>query len=246
MDMYKVVESMRKCASQSKEAGPIGDAAGAIGWSMLPGGNLANAIGGLHGLGAAVSPTAEADLDANGAAALLPGVGASRVRQRMRNQLTAGDGSSHRYWSTNIGQVTGNILPALVGGGVGALVGADVAGEGDRGLGAGIGAGVGALGTIAGINLLAALTAAITKRRTKQEQAEAAASGGGVAADYLLPGVAAYNAWKSYGRSIGDSAERKAAKRQSAEEAPEAKTASLREMKTAETVLRILAATGLK
>lgn len=245
MDMYKVVESMRKRASQSKEAGPIGDAAGALGWSMIPGGDIANAIGGIHGLGAAVSPTAEADLDANGAAALLPGVGASRVRQRMRNQLTAGDGSSHRYWSTNIGQVTGNILPALIGGGAGALIGAGAADEGNRGMGAAIGGGVGALGTVAGVNLLAALTAAVTRRRTKQEQAEAAASGGGVAADYLVPGVAAYNAWKSYGRSIGDAAERKAEKRRAAEGAAETKTASLREMKTAETVLRILAATGM-
>lgn len=248
MDMYKVVEAMRKRASLSKEAGPIGDAVGSIAWSMDPTGigSIANSIGGIHGLGAKVNPNAEAELDDHGARAILPGVGASRVIQRLRNQLTANDGSSHRYWSTQTGQFTGNIIPGLIGAGVGAHIGANSADEENKGTGAIIGGIAGGVGTVAGINLLAALTAAVTRRRTKQEQAEAAASGGRVAADYLVPGHATYNLWKSYGRSIGDAAERKAQKRQEVADKPEEKTASLREACVADKILTALAISGIK
>lgn len=79
MTFQTVYEAMQKRAALHKEAGPVGDIAGSVGWGMVPYvGPMANAIGAYHGLGAAVSPEAEAKLDENAAAALLPGVGASR------------------------------------------------------------------------------------------------------------------------------------------------------------------------
>lgn len=245
MSFQTVYEAMQKRAALNKEAGPVGDIAGSVGWGMVPYvGPMANAVGAYHGLGAAVSPEAEAKLDENAAAAWIPGVGASRQVQRLRNQLTADDGSSHRYWSTVNGQFTGNILPAAVGGTVGAIVGRKYLGDDGAVIGGLTGAGL----SMGAVNLLAALAAASTKRRTKAEQQEAAASGSGVAADYLVPGVAAYNYWKSVGRSIGDAEERKGKTKDKAQEEdkPEEKQASDRSCKTAALVLRTIAAHGLK
>lgn len=246
MSFQIVYEAMQKRAALNKQAGPVGDIAGSVGWGMVPYvGPVANAIGAYHGLGAAVSPEAEAKLDENAAASWIPGVGASRQIQRLRNQLTADDGSSHRYWSTVNGQFTGNIIPAAVGGTVGAVLGSKYLPGGD---GAVIGGLAGAGLSMGAVNLLAALAAAATRRRTKAEQQEAAASGAGVAADYLIPGVAAYNNWKSIGRSIGDAAERKAKTKDTEreEDKPEEKQASERGCKTAALVLQTIAANGFK
>lgn len=250
MSFQIVYEAMQKRAALNKQAGPTGDIAGSILWGQVPYvGPVSNVIGSYHGLGAAVSPEAEANLDEHPAMALLPGVGASRQTQRLRNQLTAADGSSHRFWSTTNGQLTGNLITAAAGGTAGALLGrkylSDRLGEE---LGTGVGAVAGAGLSIGAVNLLAALVAAATRRRTKEEQQEAAASGAGIAADYLVPGVASYNHWKSIGRSIGDAAERKAKTKDTKreEDKPAEKQASERGCKTADLVLRAITAHGLK
>jgi hypothetical protein len=59
-------------------------------------------------------------------------------------------------------------------------------------------------------NLGGAIGAGFTKRRTAEEQKEY--TNKGTAKEYLIPGQATYNNWKSLGRVFGDSEERVADK----------------------------------
>jgi hypothetical protein len=77
-------------------------------------------------------------------------------------------------------------------------------------------AGAGAIGGLTGLgggmlaNLGGAIGAGFTKRRTAEEQKEY--TNKGTAKEYLIPGQATYNNWKSLGRVFGDSEERVADK----------------------------------
>ena len=134
----------------------------------------------------------------------IPGVGSSRALRKMRFNAR---GSKHG--TGNIaGEQFGGLTVLLGAGALGALSGAGI-GAGVRSAdggtamleGAGIGAGMGGVAGL-GIGTLAALAgsiaAAIAKRRTAKEQR--AHDDEPNAANWIVPGVAPYNAWKRIGR----------------------------------------------
>lgn len=216
MDMNVIVQSaLDKHASIVKEAAAVNDVLASAVMGSLPWiGGPTQAAGAIAGLADTASDADEAEYDKTPGTSWIPGVGAKRMTTRLKNQLTGSNGTRKRFWSSQFGPLTSILLSSAAGAGIGAGAGA-LARRDDPSDGALAGAGVGALvggGTAAGVSLLAALSAAATKRRTKEEQLAAADSSAGVAADYLVPGVATYNNYKSLGRSIGDSEERAAAK----------------------------------
>lgn len=216
MDINVVVQrALNKHASLVKEADAANDAVATQVMSMIPYiGGPATGIGGIAGWVDSASDAHEAEYDKTPGSSWIPGVGAKRITTRLKNQLTGSNGTRKRFWSSQFGPLTSLLLSSAAGAGIGAGAGALVNRE-EPSDGALAGAGVGALagaGVGAGASLLAALIAAATKRRTKAEQLAAADSSAGVAADYLLPGAATYNNYKSIGRSLGDSEERAAGK----------------------------------
>lgn len=211
MSFYTVYEAMQKRAALNKEAGPVNDLIATQLYGSIPYvGPVANAVGSIAGLVMDSDDKAENDMNRSEGLGWLPGVGAARVTRRLKNQNTAADGSRKRFWSTTLGPLTSTLLAAGVGAAAGAGIGGAVTSD-SIGAGALNGAGRGAVigaGVAGGASLLAALIAACKKRRTKEEQLAAASDNSAVAADYLVPGYATYNAWKSYGRSIGDMQEK--------------------------------------
>lgn len=141
----------------------------------------------------------------------IPGVGTYRLRRRQKRQLVDDKGNAPHAISQGFGPYTSTLAAMLAGAGIGAGVGtAGGAIEGKPGLGAGVGAGAGAAagaGYALLANLIGAGSAAFTPTRTKEQQKAYANSG--TAKEYLIPGQASYNAWKTLGRSIADSDERK-------------------------------------
>lgn len=231
-----------KEASLQKKAGPVADVASTIGYGLIPKiGPVVNAVGGGMGV-ADTAPTEkkEEEWDENPEMSLLPGVGAYRMQRRMKRQLVNDEGDAPHFISQRFGTGTSLLLAALAGAGLGG--GATALGEAAKGSfsatspwwqrmqareNIGNGASIGALGGGA-LALLAMLTgagaAAVTKRRTQEEQKAYANSG--TAKEWLIPGVGTYNQWKTIGRSIGDSNERKKKKKESEAE-KETKTASV-------------------
>ena len=214
-------EVLIKKASQIKEAGPKGEIGSMVAWNLLPYiGGAGNAIGGAAGsMDTPASEKEEKEWDENPAYGL--GTGAYRANRRLKRQLLNDAGRAPHYISQSFGPGTsllasllaGGLGGAVIGGGVGAGLGFD----GNRVRSAGIGAGMGAAtgGIVGGgLGLLATLgagpLAALTKRRTKEEQKAYANSP--TLKEYLVPGLAQYNTWKSVGRAVGDSEERKGKK----------------------------------
>ena len=132
-----------------------------------------------------------------------PLVTANRVgrRQRMVAEESKQRGGRHPTGNLVAEQLPG--IGALSGGAAGVGVGASIgrlAGRVHTGKGALIGAAVGGGASAASMMILAPILAAIRKRRTLDEQA-AKETGGRIAAKYLVPGVASYDAWKRLGAS---------------------------------------------
>lgn len=136
---------------------------------------------------------------------LVPGVATYRNQRRW-----SGNAKGHRL-SQVLGHLTSALTSMGVGAGLGAGIGALVnkndrlegAGQGAM-FGGGIGAGAHTLGTLA-----AAIAAASKKRRTDEEQEKYLKSP--VTGEYLIPGLAAYNHFKTIGNTIGKSKRRREA-----------------------------------
>ena len=187
-------------------------------WSQVPVANIPNAIGGIAGMvGDPASEEEEARYDKTPGRSFFPGVGANRAMKRHKRQLVNDKGETPHFWSQSFGPATSTLLAGLAGAGLGAGVGGGLGAalgfDGSRTRSAGIGAGMGAVtGAMTGLStagiagLVAAIKAAVDRRRTKEEQKAYANSP--TTKEWLIPGVGAYNSWKSLGRTIGDSKER--------------------------------------
>ena len=193
----------------SKKAGVTSDILlGAVGGAPLgalefvaPGlGNAASTVvGNAGGIAGASTPAGDIkDLDKNPALSLIPGVAAYRLQQRVQAAAKKyGDKSPRaRTFSTMYGPATSTLLTALLGAGIGAGVGAFT---GKPGAGALIGGGTGA-GVASLANLLGTIGAGIMPRRTDEEQ-KATSGDTQKILNYTVPGVAAYDAWKTLGKS---------------------------------------------
>lgn len=214
---------LTKSAAQTKQAGPRGEIASTMLWPLLPyAGTAAVGIGSAAGgLDTPATEEAEKEWDKTPSKNWIPGVGTYRLARRQRRQLIDDKGNAPHAISQGFGPFTSTLASMLAGAGLGAGVGGSLAPQlGEPGTwGAATGAGVGSLvGGGAGLlaNLIGAGTAAFTPRRTKEQQKAYANSG--TLKEYLVPGVASYNAWKSLGRTIGESDERKAKKDKKDEE----------------------------
>jgi len=142
-------------------------------------------------------------LDIAGELVVVPGSGTYRLARRREKELEDKKGDTPHFISQALGPGTSLLTTAGAAAGLGAGLGALVGDKGYKGRMAGVGAGMGALsGT--GLWLLAELAAPIraaaTKRRTKKEQQEYANSG--TLKEYLVPGAASYNAYKTLGRAL--------------------------------------------
>lgn len=214
---------MCKKADQTKQAGPKGELASTLVQNFLY--PLIGPTG--VGLGASAgsmdtpaTEEAEKEWDAHPGKAWLPGVSAYRLNRRHRRQLVDDKGNSPHAIAQGFGPITSTLAAMLAGGAAGGALGAGVGGtfgvDDSHAKGALLGGGVGALagtGALGGIALLANLlggpiAAAMTKRRTAEEQR--AYNNSSTLKEYLIPGVAPYNAWKTTGRVFGAADERKA------------------------------------
>lgn len=212
--MLANVARLNKQAMQ-KKAGPIGETVASLAYTGVPYLSAVNDVGGIAGM---VSDPAtekeEAEWDKKDLHNLLPAVGMYRINRRLKRQLKSDKGGTPHYWSQGLGGITASLLAAGAGAGIGAGVGALGGSQSGRTAdGAGFGAGIGALGGLSAAavaNLVGAIKAAVDRRRTKEEQKAYANSP--TTKEWLLPGVGAYNSWKTVGRSIGDAEERKVKK----------------------------------
>lgn len=217
-----ISDVLSKQASQTKEAGPVGELITGLGYNGIPYLNTANSAGGFVGmLSAPSTEKEEAEWDKKDLHNLIPGVGLYRANRRMKRQLKSDKGGTPHYWSQGFGGLTAALLAAAAGAAGGAGFGAGVGKL--TGRGAGEGAGVGALaGASTGLgaatiaSLVGAIKAAVDRRRTKDEQKAYANSP--TTKEWFLPGVGTYNAYKTIGRVIGDSEERSAKKEDKKEE----------------------------
>lgn len=218
---------LSKQAAQKKVAGPRSEIASTMLWPLLPYvGSGAVGVGSAAGsLDTPATEEAEKEWDKTPEKNWIPGVGAYRLTRRQRRQLVDDKGNAPHAISQGFGPATSTLAALLAGGfaggTLGGLVGAGVNGGDGALAGAAGGAGVGAA-SLGGLALLAniaggPIAAAITKRRTKEQQKAYANSG--TLKEYLIPGVAPYNAWKSLGRTIGESDERKEKKDKKEEKA---------------------------
>ena len=173
-------------------------------------------------IGALDTPASEeerADMDRSALrGALLPGVGAYRTERRMKGLLTNDKGNTPHYWAQKFAPTLQSIGLPLILGGIGYSIPYMAGARYDKALnkgfatGAGIGAGIGLLSNLGG-----AIGAGLTRRRTAKEQKDYANSSS--LKDWLVPGHATYNYWKTMGRNIGDSEERTGTKKDETEKA---------------------------
>lgn len=184
-----------------KAAGAIADAAssevyeqlGTLGLEPL---GLASSTGKLVGLLSNPATKKELKLYRDTPSfGFIPGVGGYRKHKRLKADLTNKKGKRPHYWSQVIGK---NLTSPLISGGLGALAGAALSDEDYRPVGAWIGAGVGA-----GITGLAAALAALIKKRRNKKQHEKYLESSSIP-EYLVPGLAAYNQYKTVGYAEGD------------------------------------------
>lgn len=211
----KVNQIMGKTASQIKQAGPRSEIASTMLWPLLPyAGSAAVGIGSAAGGLDTPAPEAEEEKwDETPGKNWIPGVGTYRLTRRQRRQLVDDKGNAPHAISQGFGPFTSTLAAMLAGGALGGIGGAVAKPNNDvaLGTGAGIGAAVGG-GAALLANLIGAGTAAFTPRRTKEQQKAYANSG--TLKEYLVPGAASYNAWKTLGRTIGESDERQAKKKE--------------------------------
>lgn len=215
----KVNQIMGKTASQIKQAGPRSEIASTMLWPLLPYAGLP-AVGIGSAAGGLDTPAPEAEeekWDETPGKNWIPGVGTYRLTRRQKRQLVDDKGNAPHAISQGFGPFTSTLASMLAGAGLGAGVGGSLAPQlgAPGGWGAATGAGVGSLvggGAALLANLIGAGSAAFTPRRTKEQQKAYANSG--TLKEYLVPGVAPYNAWKTHGRTIGESDERQAKKKE--------------------------------
>ena len=208
-------ELQKQAAELQKQAGALSDYWGQMVTGAIPyAGGIANSIGGLSGMFSdPATEEEEAAMDESVGKGFIPGVGMNRLQRRMKAQLKDDEGGTKHYWSQQFGPLTSTLGTAALGAGLGAGVGKLTgigAGKGAKG---GLYAGLGVAGTA---GLVAAIKAAVDRRRSKEEQKAYANSS--TAKEWLLPGSAAYGSWKTLGRSVGDSQERVAKKKENAGE----------------------------
>ena len=209
-----------------KKAAAIDDTISSIGWGSIPYVALPSHIGTMAGmLGSPATEEEEREWDRNRGYSYIPGVGSYRFQRRLKRLLTNKEGKTPHFWSQPLGIASSLLLASLVGGGVGAGIGGGIKRNrngaiGGAMIGAATGMGVGVTAPIIG-----AIKAAIDKRRSKEEQKAYANSS--TASEWLIPGVGVYNAFKTVGRSIGDSEDR-ATKEEKDKKAKETKTASVK------------------
>lgn len=136
----------------------------------------------------------------------VPGISAYRVQRRRAEAAKLLGADKTQQVNQFLGGLTGTLLGGGIGGGAGALLGkaiGDASNVEDGGtagalMGAGIGAATGAIAP----HLIAGLAALIKRRRTAAEQKEYEQNGG--VGNYLIPGMATYNDYKSKGFLMGD------------------------------------------
>jgi hypothetical protein len=210
----------KRADSLTKEAGALSDY-----WATMLTGNIPygipNSVGGTIGM--FQSPATEEDeaaMDKSVAKGFIPGVGMNRLQRRMKAQLKDDEGGTKHYWSQQFGPLTSTLGVAGLGAGLGAGVGKLTGAGTGKGAIAGLYGGLGLAGTA---GLVAAIKAAVDRRRSKEEQKAYANSS--TVKEWLLPGASQYGAWKTLGRSVGDSKERDA-KQKEQEAAAEKKEAS--------------------
>lgn len=172
-------------------------------------------IGGLHGM-ISRTPTEEmeSEWDEDPYKSFIPGVASSRTERRVKRQATDPNGSTRHYWAQKLAPYL-HIAAGALGGGL--IAGAYSNNSNGKPTAKGIlnGIGIGAL-TGVGANAIGMGLAGLTSRRTKDEQKAYTESS--VVPEWLLPGYATYNRWKSLGRAVGDSEERDAKKGRKSEE----------------------------
>lgn len=205
--MGKVIH-MNKQAYERVVGSVLSKQAGAgkeVAWQLLgnvamPGvnqiGNTAGSIAGLF----QNAPTKEElkEMNKDSRPAFLPGVGGNRLVQRRKAVAKMfGDKSPNaRVLSQGLGPATSMLMSTLLGAGIGAGVGA-FTGEPEAGalIGGGTGAGVASLA-----NLLGTIGAGLSTTRTDKDQ-EATSGAGQKILNYTVPGVAAYDYFKTLGKS---------------------------------------------
>lgn len=152
---------------------------------------------------AIIKKATSAPLNIAGELVVVPGSGTYRLARRREKDLQNKNGDSPHFISQALGPGTSLMTTSGAAAGIGAGLGALLGDKGYKSRMAGVGAGLGALSGGA-LWLLAELAspirAAATKRRTKKEQEAYANSG--TLKEYLVPGVASYNAWKTLGRAL--------------------------------------------
>ena len=136
----------------------------------------------------------------------LPGVSSYRVQRRRAQAAKLLGAKKNQQVNEVLGGLTSTLLGSGVGGGLGALLGrkiGDASGVQD-GAAAGtlMGAGIGAATGVIAPHFIAALAALIKRRRTADQQKDYEENGS--AANYLIPGMATYNDYKSKGFLMGD------------------------------------------
>lgn len=241
MNTYEVLNTFA-VTGMHKQAGTLTDFFGGIPAEMVLGAvapgvgptlaQAADLAGMIHG--ATTNTPKDADIKAmneDSMKSFIPGVGGSRYIRRLKQQTKDRNGGYSKAWSQVLGPHTSiagvTLLASLLGAGAGAALNTD-----NRAAGAALGSGVGALaglGLGGGASLAGALAAAITKRRTQAEH-DKYINEDSVAPEYLVPGVAVYNKWKTIGRMMQKDKDLATATEQAAkEEKAEKKEAALRQ-----------------
>lgn len=217
---YKIYDGMKK------QAGPVDEIASQAIYSSIPYLNAGAGAGNILGwIASPATEEAESRYDRNRGYAWIPGVGGYQLNKRLKRQLKSDKGGTPHFWSQTFGPMTSTLATTGAGAILGGLAGAASNGFKDdtrflpgMGIGAAVGAGASVLA-----QAIAALSAAVTDRRTKAQQREYANSS--TSKEWLIPGSAMYNTWKTIGRSLGDSEER-----QEKEDKKQAKIASIQKL----------------
>ena len=210
----KMYENVVGCVLQ-KQAGATADVIGSIvgglptmliGNSIAPGAGrvLGTAVGRGAGLIGAANPASPEDVkkfNDTPALSFIPGVGYYRISQRVQGTAKKyGDKAPRaRALSTELGPVTSTLLSTLIGSGIGATTSL-ITGEPKDIIRGGIAGGLTGATAASIANLIGALSAGITPRRTDKEQKDSGRVSQKVM-NYLVPGVATYDKFKTLGKS---------------------------------------------
>ena len=215
MNIARVQQAMLKRAGAIEEA--IMDQ---VYTAPIPVVGQANAIGGLAGMlrGPATAGEEEEWDNSKTVPSYLPGTNAYRLNKRLKRQTEVEGGGTPHFWSQKFGPLTSiGLLTAL--GALGGGVTSNLIGNGASAGGFATAGGLAGLLAGLGMHAIGEVGAAITPTRTAQEQKDYANSS--TAKEWLIPGYAPYNKWKSIGRSAADSDERDEKRRKEKEEKKE-------------------------